>query len=76
MREPLNKGEEMRRGIAREFRLIRIAAVPYLYRHFCGRLEEGEAGLREARRLLREESRGIERGGLTAAGLRLVAVRR
>jgi len=76
MREPLNTGEEMRRGVAGQFDLIRNERAPYLYRHFCGRLEESEAGFREARRLLREESRGMERGSLTAAGLRLVAARR
>lgn len=75
MRERLNTGAAIRAAIAMRFELIESRGAPYLYRHFCGRLEEGERGVKVGRLLFETENRGIAEGRLTAAGLRLVATR-
>lgn len=76
MRERLNTGAAIRAAIAMRFELLESRGAPYLYRHFCGRLQEGERGVKVGRLLLETEKRGIDEGRLTAAGLRLVAARR
>jgi SAM-dependent methyltransferase len=69
---PLQTGHAMLAAARERFELTSVEEVPYLYRNLAGRLEEGDRGVRVARRILDLESRLVRERDLTAAGLRMI----
>jgi len=69
---PLHSGHAMLSAARERFDLTIVEEAPYLYRYFCERLGEGEAGDRVAHRVLELERRLLRERDLAAGGLRFV----
>src|SRR5262249_38088824 len=69
---PLHSGHAMLSAARERFDLTLVEEAPYLYRYFCERIREGEAGGRVAARVLGLEQRLLRERDLAAAGLRFL----
>jgi len=69
---PLHSGHAMLSAARERFDLTLVEEAPYLYRTFCERLRDGDAGVRVAARVLELEQRLLRERDLAAAGLRFV----
>jgi SAM-dependent methyltransferase len=71
----LHPGAELRRAFAARFSDVETVSAPYLFRYFCGRLEESPRGAAISREILEEERREIATRRIVAVGLRITARR-
>jgi len=69
---PLHSGHAMLAAARERFELTLVEEAPYLYRYFCERIREGEAGHRVAARIFELERRLLRERDLAAAGLRFL----
>ena len=69
---PLHSGHAMLSAVRERFDLTLVEEAPYLYRYFCERVREGEAGDRVAARILELERRLLRERDVAAAGLRFL----